>query len=141
MVRVNLIHPKRLSDQHLIAEYLEILMLIGYVKKNKILEEVPKTYRLGTGHIKFFKDKLLYLKKRHEELKKEMKKRGFVTRKTICLKEFGNKFCKDWKPREKDFKIIEKRISEKIAKKPEWYRYYGQNKDKKFWNDLIQCRR
>jgi len=29
MVRINLINPEKLSDQHLAAEYLEIMMLIG----------------------------------------------------------------------------------------------------------------
>ncbi|MBS3094344.1 hypothetical protein J4474_01630 [Candidatus Pacearchaeota archaeon] len=27
MVRINIIHPENLTDQHLVAEYLEILML------------------------------------------------------------------------------------------------------------------
>ena len=33
MVRVNIINPNKLADQHLIAEYNEILMLLGYVRK------------------------------------------------------------------------------------------------------------
>ena len=39
MVRINLIHPKKLADQHLIAEYNEILMLLGHVKKFPHLKE------------------------------------------------------------------------------------------------------
>ncbi len=83
MVRINLINPRYLSDQHLIAEYDEILMLLGYVKKYSILklEEIPKKYCFGEGHIKFFKNKLLYLKRRHELIKKEMQNRGFKTNK------------------------------------------------------------
>ena len=77
MVRVNLISPKLLSDQHLIAEYNEILMLLGYVRKYPKLVGIPKDYCLGKGHILFFKDKLGYLKERHELLKKEMRIRGF----------------------------------------------------------------
>ena len=73
MVRVNLIHPKSLADQHLIAEYDEILMLLGYVRRYPKKENIPEKYTLGKGHIKFFKDKLLYLKKRHELIKEEMK--------------------------------------------------------------------
>jgi len=30
---------------------------------------------------------------------------------------------KNWKPNDKDFKIIKKRIQERIDLKPEWYRY------------------
>ena len=33
MVRINLVEPKKLADQHLIAEYDEILMLLGYVRR------------------------------------------------------------------------------------------------------------
>ena len=57
MVRVNIINPKYLADQHLRAEYLEIIMLVTYVRKHpKIKKELPKKYCLGTGHILFFKD-------------------------------------------------------------------------------------
>ncbi|MDI6737387.1 MAG: hypothetical protein QME12_02615 [Nanoarchaeota archaeon] len=34
MVRVNIIPSKLLSDQHLLAEHLEIIMLISYARKN-----------------------------------------------------------------------------------------------------------
>lgn len=36
MARVNLIHLKKLADQHLIAEYSEILMLLVYEKVSEI---------------------------------------------------------------------------------------------------------
>ena len=70
MVRINLIKPEKLSDQHLIAEYNEILMFFGYVRKYPKLNKVPLKYCLGEGHILFFKNKLLYLKKRHELITK-----------------------------------------------------------------------
>ncbi len=63
MVRVNIINPKNLSDQHLIAEYLEIIMLINYIKKHPKQSKIPKNYLLGKGPMKFFKNKLKYLKK------------------------------------------------------------------------------
>lgn len=50
MVRVNLIDPKFLSDQHIIAEYDEILMLISYIRRSKIRDDIPKRYCLGKGH-------------------------------------------------------------------------------------------
>ena len=88
MVRINLVPPKSLSDQHLVAEYDEILMLTAYIKKYPSLDQVPQKYCLGQGHMKFFKDKMVYLKKRHEELKIEMRKRNFQTNKTINLNNF-----------------------------------------------------
>jgi len=138
MVRINLIDPKSLADQHLIAEYDEILMLLAYVRKYPKEEEISQEYCLGKGHIRFFKNKLLYLKKRHELLKKEMKKRGFKTKKTIDLKQFPSKLAKDWKPKTKDIAVIKKRIIQRINKKPRWYRYYRIKRSKKFLIDLIK---
>jgi len=139
MVRINLINPKKLSDQHLIAEYDEILMLLGYVKRfPKIKKDDPKIYCLGKGHIKFFRNKLLYLKKRHELLKKEMKLRSFNPIKTINLNKFSKNLINDWKPSVKDFKIIKKRISEKIKLKPNFYKYYGIRKPVSFFLKLLK---
>ncbi|MBN1157597.1 endonuclease, partial [Candidatus Woesearchaeota archaeon] len=83
MVRINLVEPKKLTDQHLVAEYNEILMLIGHVRKHPEIKAMPKEYILGKGHILFFKNKLVYLKKRHELIKNEMLRRGFKPKKTI----------------------------------------------------------
>jgi|SaaInlStandDraft_7_1057024.scaffolds.fasta_scaffold15966_5 deoxyribonuclease (pyrimidine dimer) len=137
MVRINLINPKKLADQHLIAEYNEILMLLGYVRKYPIEKDIPEEYCLGRGHIKFFKNKLLYLKKRHELLKKEMSKRNFISNKNINLGEFNKKLRNDWKPNNKDFIIIKERIREKICLKPNYYRYYSKKRSKVFFLNLL----
>ncbi len=139
MVRVNLINPKYLADQHLIAEYDEILMLLGYVRRYPLVDDsIPKEYTLGKGHIKFFKNKLGYLKKRHEAIKTEMTKRGFKTNITINLKGFHKEPLNDWKPKKDDLNLIKTRIIEKINLKPEYYRYYGEHKTKEFFVDLIR---
>ncbi|MBW2980790.1 pyrimidine dimer DNA glycosylase/endonuclease V [Candidatus Woesearchaeota archaeon] len=138
MVRVNLINPRKLTDQHLIAEYDEILMLLGYVKKYPKLGETPSNYLLGKGHILFFKNKLKYLKKRHELIKKEMKKRGFNANKTIKLSQFDKRLIHDWKPNNQDIEIIKKRLIARIKLKPGFYRYYGRHKSKKFLVDLVK---
>lgn len=137
MVRVNLLKTNSLSDQHLIAEYNEILMLVAYLKKYKSLLDIPKEYCLGKGHMKFFKDKVLYLVERHEKLKTEMRKRNFVTNKKIDLKGFDKKQLNNWKPVKKDKEIIKKRIIEKLNKKTDFYRYYGEVKKPKFFIELI----
>lgn len=138
MVRVNIIEPWRLTDQHLVAEYLEIMMLIGSVKKNRVLiEEIPESYRLGKGHINFFKNKLVYLKNRHEKIKEEMRKRNFKTNVKLMLNGLNNELMNDWTPSERDKKIIKKRIEEKINMKNNWYRYYGEVKDNNFLIALL----
>ena len=127
MVRINIIDPKQLMDQHLIAEYNEILILLGYVRKYPKLSEVPDRYCLGKGHVLFFKNKLRYLKKRHDMLSREMVRRGFRPRKSIKLEGFARELRGDWKPQPRDFKIIRKRLREKIESKPGYYRYFGKN--------------
>jgi deoxyribonuclease (pyrimidine dimer) len=140
MVRINLINPKALADQHLIAEYNEILMLLGYVKKfpNPNLDKIPLRYKLGPGHILFFKNKLKYLKDRHELIKKEMKKRGFSTNETINLRIFKKNLINDYKPNKKDIEIIKERLIWKINLKPEYYRYYKEKKPASFFIELIK---
>ncbi|MFH0906300.1 MAG: pyrimidine dimer DNA glycosylase/endonuclease V, partial [archaeon] len=132
--------PKYLTDQHLIAEYNEILMLFGYVKKYPTIDisKIPKNYTLGKGHILFFKNKLLYLKNRHELIKTEMKKRNFLSAKTINLKEFRKKLINNFSAKKEDIKIIKKRLIEKINKKSKFYRYYGKVETKKFLINLIK---
>ena len=138
MVRINLIHPKYLSDQHLIAEYNEILMLIGHVKKFPHLKNIPNNFCLGKGHIIFFKNKLGYLKDRHERVKIEMRRRGFVTSKDLDVEGYDKVYFVKYLPSEEDKKIIRKRIIEKINKKPDYYRYYGKKKWKKFFLEMIE---
>lgn len=138
MVRINLIDPKKLADQHLVAEYNEILMLLGYVKKYPKVENIPKEYCLGTGHIKFFKNKLTYIKERHEWLKLEMQKRNFHPEKTIKLTEFKRSLRNNWKPKKQDYLIIKQRLKEKIKQKSKFYRYYGKIRSQKFFLDLLK---
>jgi len=137
MVRINLINPEKLADQHLIAEYNEILMLLGHAKKFPETKTIPKSFVLGKGHIKFFKNKLLYLKKRHAKIKKEMKKRGFKTQKTINLKDFDSGLHNDWNPAQKDKQAIKQRLLQKLKLKPEFYTYYRKKKNTEFFIELL----
>ncbi|MBU0756636.1 MAG: pyrimidine dimer DNA glycosylase/endonuclease V [Nanoarchaeota archaeon] len=132
-----MIDPRRLADQHLIAEYNEILMIFGYVSKYPKLGIISTKYTLGKGHMIFFKNKLKYLKKRHELIKREMKIRGFNATKTINLAKFDKILIRDWWASEEDIKIIKERLITKINSKPRFYRYYGKIMSKKFLIDLI----
>lgn len=138
MVRINLIEPKKLSDQHLIAEYNEIMMLLGYIKKYPIPTNMPKDYTLNKGHMKFFKNKLLYLKKRHNLLKKEMIKRDFNPKKELDINSFHISLKNDWTPNKNNLNIIKERIKEKIDQKPNYYKYYKKIKPKEFFIDLLK---
>ncbi len=137
MVRINIISPKLLSDQHLLAEHLEIIMLISYARKNH-LKEIPARYCLGKGHITFFKDKIRYLQKRHLEIQKEMRERGFKPKAKIDLKGINSHLLNDWIPVAGDEKIIKKRILWKIREKQGYYRYYGRKMSLKFFESLMK---
>lgn len=125
MVRINLISPSLLTDQHLIAEFNEILMAIGYYRKHPEMDGTePKEYKLGKGHIKFFRDKFIYLIGRHEQLRIEMFTRGYEPKVNI------DPFClplilhNDWTPTLKDKLILIARLHEKIMMKPNYYTLY-----------------
>jgi deoxyribonuclease (pyrimidine dimer) len=138
MVRINLINPKNLADQHLIAEYDEILMLIGFVRRYPFSKDTPKKFRLGKGHINFFRNKLLYLKKRHELIKKEMDKRGFHHYHSVHIKGIKKVFIQDWKSNKQDKEIIKKRLVQRIKEKPNFYRYYSKNQCANFFIGIIK---
>ncbi|PIN85176.1 MAG: endonuclease V [Candidatus Diapherotrites archaeon CG11_big_fil_rev_8_21_14_0_20_37_9] len=137
MVRVNLIDPSALTDQHIIAEYNEILMLCTYLKNAKQETKIPEKFTLGKGHMKFFLNKATYLKKRHDNLKKEMKKRGFKQEKKINLKYFKKFNLGNWQPEKEDLQIIKKIIIEKIKMKPEFYRYYKKPRSLSFYLNKV----
>lgn len=57
MTRINLVHPSRLCDQHLLAELRELPripngVLSGRLKRH--YDDAPEHYVLGYGHVKFF---------------------------------------------------------------------------------------
>ena len=78
MTRINIVHPSELTDQHLIAEYREITMVPGSLKRTLVSKsgyqekKVPKKFTLNSGHVYFFYNKGKYLDIRYEQLITEM---------------------------------------------------------------------
>ncbi len=129
MTRINIVEPRELTDQHLVAEYREIFMVGSALQrslksKNWDVNNIPTQYTLNKGHVKFFYNKGKYLSKRYDELRTEMKSRGMSPDPTRLFKreQWPDELWNDWTPRVEDYKIIRKRIEEKIAMKPDWYR-------------------
>lgn len=124
-MRVNLVNPELLTDQHLLAEYNELNMVASaYNKRKKVNEGVPNSYKLGEGHVKFFYDKGEYLYRRFYKLKYELLKRGFNVKqnfKNYWLANIEN--FNDWEPKENDYNVIYERIRQKVLSKPNFYRY------------------
>lgn len=119
MTRINVgIKPVELTNKHLIAEHREIKRIPNAIRKGKYnINGQPKEFKLGTGHVKFFYDKLAYLHKRYVKLYKECKKRGFnVQYYGDAWDDVPIDMYNDWKPTTQDVAIIRERIREKLSK-------------------------
>lgn len=146
-MRVNVIHPMFLSDQHLVAEYREVKMgpkalsrslgsLKGVDKK-----KISPVYTLNTGHTYFFYDKNTFLEKRLAQLVEEMQFRGFQTNHLELLddgydyhpKTFDSEWWNDWIPTVEAATINLERINERFFQKSldpntrGWYKLFGHS--------------
>lgn len=78
MTRINAsINPSDLCNQHLLAEYHELPRVLTLAEKHigKPLN-APKEFTLGTGHVRFFYNKLMFLHIRFTHIAKELRHRG-----------------------------------------------------------------
>ena len=104
----------------------------------KINNPIPEHFVLGKGHMTFWFNKLLYLHKRHEAVKEEVKGRGFkVTDRTIWLDKFHDDLCNDWSPSMPDTLKLRSRLTDKIAAKPNIWRYNRKLLNSKESSDII----
>jgi len=116
MTRINCgISPSELSRQHLLSEHREIKRIPNNIKKKKaVIKDIPNTFKLGPGHIKFFYDKLLYLKKRYIELYNECIKREYNVQSYLSAwDDIPDELMNDYIPTENDIKIVKERIKER----------------------------
>ena len=116
MTRINVgIPPAELVNQHLIAEHREIKRIPNCIAKGKYnMEGIPNKFKLGTGHVKFFYNKLLYLKKRYISLYNECIKRGFNVQNYInAWDNVPQKLMNDYKVKANDCRIIRQRINDR----------------------------
>lgn len=130
MTRVNVVPVESLFDQHLMAEYREIPMVVGSLKrslnsKNKL--NIPNKYCLGKGHVSFFYDKGKWLYSRYQKCIEELKKRGYNVNpdeRSVDWDIFrrNNLWETEWEPNKMDFDINQERIDIRVKQKPGWYR-------------------
>jgi len=118
MTRINLVDPKVLSDKHLLAEYRELprifaLAYKAYVRGDRLSPD--RTYVLGPGHVRFFYDKLWWLRKRFHLLVHEMKQRGWKPSYNDVPTEYhlATAWQKDWFPTQSDIDINLTRLRER----------------------------
>lgn len=124
MTRINLVPPSELCDQHLLAEHRELTRIPNAVLRGRYsLENQPKEYTLGKGHVKFFYDKLWFLLDRYLEIDQECRARGFDVKdkwpiKTSLL-DVG--LFLNYTPTPEALALNRARIAERLeAMKPRW---------------------
>jgi deoxyribonuclease (pyrimidine dimer) len=123
-------------DQHILAEYFELprifkLVSNHWMKGRKPSElDIPDTYRLGSGHMKFFYDKLTYLHDRHGELFRVGTNRNLTLEvdpnaRSYCLPPTYDGWWNDYEPTEEALLENRKRLADKIAIYPHYYTHEG----------------
>lgn len=116
MTRINVgVNPSELPDKLLLAEHREITRIPNAVKSGRaIIKNIPSEFTLGKGHVKFFYNKLLYLKIRYISLYQECVFRGFnVTNKYEAFEDLPVSCLNGYAETVKDRKLIVNRIKEK----------------------------
>lgn len=135
MTRINSgIKPFRLSDEMLLAEHREIKRLPSLFQSRIVkglgFADIPKTFSLGTGHVKFFLNKPTFTLNRYIEIYDECVRRGFnVTDYRDNWSVYGDRFRSiQYKPTETDIKIVKERIETNYNKSSKTcFRYESKN--------------
>ena len=148
-MRINVIPVKDLADIHLRAEYREILMSPHYYHTSKKsskgidMSKIPKKYTLNKGHAYFWYNKYGYIRSRHNELEKEMIRRGFKIRETDSmtplLEGIPIQHRDFWFYDIDDVYVNIERIIRRIYEmyyvkdKPHFYKFWGESKTFDEW--------
>ena len=138
MTRINAaIKPFELTDQHLFAEYREIMRIPSVLKKRveskHKMNDIPMKFTLNAGHVKFFLNKGEYIYKRFFQIIEELEKRGinfsirepesFEFYKTSDSKTYFN----DWEETDIARYLLLDRLNDRINKSKQVPRYYGKD--------------
>jgi len=116
MTRINAgIPPQQLARQHLIAEHREIVRIPNIIRSGKAkVKDIPGEFTLGKGHVKFFYDKLKYLRDRYEQLYEECKARGYnMTYFGGAFNDLPDHLFNDYLPTDEAIAIVSLRIKER----------------------------
>lgn len=126
------------------AEYRELPMihaaLYRSINSSAGVHGIPKTYRMGKGHVKFFYNKGLYLFNRYQNLVNELKIRSYELDPNRSCEFYlfeQNNYMNDWIPSAQDKRINITRLLEKVEMKPQFYKLYGDCLNPKEYRELL----
>ena len=133
MTRINVVDLSQLTDQHLMAEYRELPMVAGSLRRSlrskRGIPKIPENYVLGRNHVTFFYDKGKFLHNRYNALVAELTNRGYrldPNREADFDTFINNGLYNDWTITENDVNVNSERLSEKVSSKLGWYKYYSK---------------
>lgn len=132
MTRINTINPVDLLDQHLFIEFREITRIATMHRALKNSEQV-REYVLGSGHMKFFYDKGLFLAKRLVALQAELDRRARVSYTPKTYKQHIDGYHNDWLPTFDAHAANIMRLHEKLCMRPSFYTYCGKPVSQDFY--------
>lgn len=134
MTRINTIPVECLLDQHLMAEYRELPMVVASLKRSLVAArgyplKIPAKFTLNTGHVSFFYNKGPWLRLRWKALIKELKLRSYAidpNERIVDWALFDTTPQIVWEPTIVDKMLSLKRILVRFSQKPNWYRLRGE---------------
>ncbi len=79
------------------------------------MSNIPSEFKLGKGHVKFFYNKLDYLRKRYEQIYNECIERGYeVTYFGASFDNLPKELMNDYMPTNEAIQEIKSRINERL---------------------------
>jgi len=129
MTRINAsIKPFELSNSMLFAEYREIKRIPNTIKTGKaVIKNIPKQFKLEQNHVKFFYDKILYLKRRSDALYIECLNRGInAPDYSECYKDIPSHLFNDWRETKESRELLKERINKRLTESKQTIRFYDR---------------
>lgn len=127
MTRINVVDTSLLADQHLMAEYRELPMVMAASRKsNPAIYKVSTAYTLNTGHVRFFYSKKAWLMRRWDQLTEELFDRKYQINPESRRIDFSplDRFPQiEWEADDAAVIVNLQRIHEKIMIRPTWYKF------------------
>ena len=129
MTRINVVPVSELCNKHLFAEWREMPRLVANLqsslnRKTKpfTLDEIPKEYKLGSGHVKFFYDKFMFLHDRHKDLTNELIHRGYNlgTTDSSIFATVSKEYYNNYEPTEDALALNRERIAIRLPANPRY---------------------